>query len=177
MQDLWFKFMTLEFKIRDFIKPRKKIVDEIGLKKGFDVLDYGCGPGGYVPAVSSAIGPQGEVYALDAMPIAIKMVKKLAEDKKLSNVETVLSECSTGLPDGQIDVALLYDVFHDLENEKAVLSELYRVLTPDGTLSFSDHHLKDNEIRARIAGSGLFKLLKKNPLTYSFIKVPTAKYK
>jgi ubiquinone/menaquinone biosynthesis C-methylase UbiE len=138
------------------------------------VLDYGCGPGGYVSAVSTAVGPKGEVYALDAMPIAVKMVKKLADEKKLTNVETVLSECSTGLPDEQIDVVLLYDVFHDLENQNAVLSELYRVLKPEGTLSFSDHHLKDSEIEGKVTGSGLFKLLKKNPLTYSFVKVSTA---
>ena len=166
--------MAFEFKIRDFIKPRKKIVDEVGLKKGFDVLDYGCGPGGYISAVSEAVGPKGEVYALDAMPIAVKMVKKLADENELTNVETVLSECGTGLPDGQIDVVLLYDVFHDLENQKAVLSELYRVLKPDGTLSFSDHHLRDSEIEGKVTGSGLFKLLKKNPLTYSFVKVSTA---
>jgi ubiquinone/menaquinone biosynthesis C-methylase UbiE len=39
-----FKIMAFFFKIRDCIRPRQDIVKEIGLKEGFRVLDYGCGP-------------------------------------------------------------------------------------------------------------------------------------
>ena len=119
------------------------IVKEIGLKSGFKVLDFGCGPGGYVPSVSELIGETGRLYALDVMPVAIEMVKKLIANRKLTNVETILSDCKTGLPDGSLDVVLLYDVFHDLENQNSVLMELHRVLKTEGTLSFNDHHMDE----------------------------------
>ena len=162
--------MALEFKVRDFFKPRKDIINEVGLKKGFHVLDFGCGPGGYVLAISQAIGSTGKLYALDAMPIALAMVKKIAVTHKLENVKTVESECNAGIPDEELDVALLYDVFHDLANQNDVLAELHRVLKSNGFLSFSDHHLKENEIVSCVTSSGLFKLMKKNPHTYTFVK-------
>ena len=63
---------------------------------------------------------------------------------------------------------LLYDTFHDLSRPDDVLQELHRVLKSGGTLSFSDHHMKDQEILARVTKTGLFKLSKKGKKTYSF---------
>jgi ubiquinone/menaquinone biosynthesis C-methylase UbiE len=67
-------------------------------------------------------------------------------------------------------VVLLYDTFHDLTDPNKVLEELHRVLKPNGTLSFSDHHMKDNEIVIKITSRGLFKLSKKAERTYNFEK-------
>ena len=170
MSNIWFRLMALEFKIRDHRHPRQEIVSEVELKAGFQVLDYGCGPGGYVLAVSEAIGSSGKLYALDALPIAIDMVKKIVAKNELKNVKTILSDCATGLPDEGLDAVLLYDVFHDLDDQAAVLKEVYRVLKPNGQLSFSDHHMNENEITSKVAGTGLFKLQKKGKYTYSFTK-------
>ena len=174
MSNTWFRLMALEFKIRDYRHPRKEIVSEVGLKAGFHVLDYGCGPGGYVVPVSEAIGSSGKLYALDALPIAIEMVKKTVAKRGLKKVETLLSDCETGLPDKELDAVLLYDVFHDLEDQKAVLNELHRVLKPNGLLSFSDHHMKEKDIISKLTGSGQFQLQKKGKNTYTFIKQNTA---
>jgi ubiquinone/menaquinone biosynthesis C-methylase UbiE len=162
--------MAFGFKLRDFFKPRQNIVEEVGLNRGFQVLDYGCGPGGYVLAVSEAIGSSGKLYALDINPLAIEMVKKIIAKNKLENVETILSDCATGLADETLDAVLLYDVFHDLVDQNGVLKELCRVLKPDGVLSFSDHHLKESEITSKVTSTGLFKLQRKGKVTYTFIK-------
>jgi len=147
-----------------------EVVKEVEIKLGFKVLDYGCGPGGYIAPVSELIGQDGRLYALDVMPVALEMVKRLAAKKKLQNVETILSDCKTGLPDKSMDVVLLYDAFHDLKDQDSVLRELYRILKPEGILSFSDHHLNEAEITSKIASQGLFQLLKKGKHTYSFTK-------
>lgn len=170
MSNVGFRIMAFGFKIRDFLNPRQDIVQEVGLKPGFHVLDYGCGPGSYVLYVSEALGSSGKLYALDINPLALKMVEKIAEKKNLKNVATIQSDCNTGLPDGALDAVLLYDVFHDLADQNAVLTELHRVLKPNGVLSFSDHHLKENEILSKVTGTGLFKLQKKNKHTYTFSK-------
>ena len=120
MSNIWFRLMAAEFKIRDYLHPRQEIINEVGLKAGFQVLDYGCGPGGYVPPVSEAIGSSGTLYALDAMPIAIEMVSKIVAKNELKNVKTILSDCATGLQNEELDVVLLYDVFHDLSDQNAV---------------------------------------------------------
>ncbi|MBA7670939.1 hypothetical protein ES703_79088 [subsurface metagenome] len=53
MSDCHFKFMSFGYKFRDFFLSRKKILDEVGIKEGFHILDCGCGPGGYVAAASN----------------------------------------------------------------------------------------------------------------------------
>jgi ubiquinone/menaquinone biosynthesis C-methylase UbiE len=163
--------MALSFKVRDALKPRENIIREVELKNGFHVLDYGCGPGGYVIAVSKAIGSSGKLYALDINPAAIEMITGIVKKNGLTNVTTILSNCSTGLKDSELDAVLLYDVFHDLTDQNAVLTELHRILKPAGVLSFSDHHLKEAEITSKIAESGLFKLQKKGKYTYTFRKL------
>jgi ubiquinone/menaquinone biosynthesis C-methylase UbiE len=69
-----------------------------------------------------------------------------------------------------LNAVLLYDIFHDLEDQNGVLSEVYRVLKPNGILSFSDHRMERSEIISKVTISGLFKLQKENNSTYSFIK-------
>lgn len=107
---------------------------------------------------------------MDINPLAIQTVKKMAEKNRLTNVETILSSCKTGLPDDSIDVVLLYDTFHDITDPNGVLEELHRVLKPHGVLSFSDHHMKENDIVSEVTNRGLFKLLKKGVETHSFVK-------
>ena len=170
MSHLGFRTMAFTFKIRDFFRPRRDVVKEAGLREGFRVLDYGCGPGSYVKIVAGLVGNSGRVYALDINPLAVQMVKKMAAKYQLTNVETILSDCKTGLSDESIDVVLLYDTFHDLTNADGVLEELRRVLKPKGVLSFSDHHTKEDEIVSRVTDKGLFTLLRKGDKTHSFEK-------
>ena len=171
MSGIWFRLMALEFKIRDYRNPRANVLNEVGIKQGFQVLDFGCGPGGYVFPASKLVGEKGKVYALDVTPLAIEMVKGIVEKNGLKNVETILSDCATGLPNQSLDVVMLYDVLHDIEDKEAVLKELHRVLKQDGLLSFSDHHLKEQDIMSMVTDGKLFRFLKKGEYIYSFSKI------
>lgn len=168
--DFHFKLMAFTFKLRDFLLPRKNILEEAEIRPGFHVLDYGCGPGSYVSAASEMVGKSGKIYALDINPAAIKSVKSIISKRQLENVETILSDRITGLSDNTVDVILLYDIFHGLSEPDEVLKELHRVLKPDGILSFSDHHMKEKEIISRVTKKELFKLIGKGKRTYSFSK-------
>ena len=53
--------------------------------------------------------------------------------------------------------------------------ELYRVLKGDGTLSMSDHHMKEPDIMSQMTASGYFKLLNKGKKVYNFSKVTAGK--
>jgi ubiquinone/menaquinone biosynthesis C-methylase UbiE len=168
--DLHFAIMSLFLRIRDLFLPRKNIMQEVGIQPGFKVLDYGCGPGGYIISTADLVGHTGKIYALDVHPLAIRKVKKIARKKNLSNVETILSDCKTGLSNESIDIVLLYDTFHILSDPAGVLEELHRVLKPGGILSFSDHHMKEDDIQSRVTQKGLFRLSQKGRKTYNFSK-------
>jgi len=171
MSNFPFQFMSVGYKFRDFFLPRKNILKEVGIKPGFHVLDYGCGPGSYIVPLAELVGESGKVYALDIHPLAIQKVQDIVSKKQLTNVESILSDCQTGLPDNTLDTVLLYAAFHHLSDPEVVLKELYRVLKPDGILSFGDRHMKEKEIVAEVTNSRLFRLLRKGQRAYTFLKV------
>jgi ubiquinone/menaquinone biosynthesis C-methylase UbiE len=165
-----FKVMSFTYRLRDLFLPRMNNLKEAGIKPGLHVLDYGCGPGGYITAAAELVGKSGKIYALDIHPLAVQIVQNIASKRKLTNVETICSDCKTGLPDNSVDVVLLYDTFHSLTDPNGVLEELHRVLKPNGILSFSDHHMKENEIVSKVTNSGLFRLSTKGKRTFGFFK-------
>jgi len=171
MPNLHFRLMSFSFKLRDFFLPPKNILEEVGIRQGYYVLDYGCGPGSYSVVAAKFAGSEGKVYALDMHPLAVQRVKNIALKKRLTNIKPILSDCATGLGDSSVDVVLLYDTFHGLSEPDVVLQELHRVLKPDGVLSFSDHHMKKDEGISKLTSRGLFSLPAKGKRTYSFSKV------
>ena len=168
MSNLQFRGMAVLFYVRDRLRPREDILEEAGIERGFQVLDYGCGTGSYSNLAAKAVGDSGGIYSLDIHPLAIKMAEEKAAKNGHANIRTILSDCATGLPDNSIDVVLHYDIFHMLDNREDVLRELHRVLKPDGILSFSDHHMQEKSIVSGVAGGSLFELAVKGKRTYSF---------
>jgi ubiquinone/menaquinone biosynthesis C-methylase UbiE len=162
--------MTLMFKVRDLLQPRSDVLKEAGIGRGSVVLDFGCGPGGYIAPLAKMVGASGKIHALDVHPLAIREIKKIAKRKKFENIETIESDCRTGLPDSSVDMVLLYDVFHSLVRHDEVLRELHRVLKAEGTLSFSDHHMGEREVLTKVTAAGMFTFVKKGKKTYSFAK-------
>ena len=171
MRNLDFRFMSLSFIFRDIFLPRKNILAEIGIKPGFSILDYGCGSGSYTIPAAQLVGEAGKVYSLDIHPLAVQQAQKVVAKKRLTNIETILSDCATALPDESIDVVLLYDTLHNLSEPDKVLAELHRVVKATGILSVNDHHLKEQEIITKITGKGFFRLLRKGKRVYNFQKV------
>lgn len=170
MRKIDFTLMSLIFRVRDLVRPPAGALEEAGVGPGMRVLDYGCGPGSFSLAAASIVGEGGLVYALDELPIVVEKVEKKAAAVGFDNINTILSDCKTALDDECIDVALLYDAFHNLADPDCVLKELYRVLKPSSALSFSDHHLKDDEIVAAVTAGGLFSLEARGKRTFTFIK-------
>jgi ubiquinone/menaquinone biosynthesis C-methylase UbiE len=170
MPDFAFNLMSFFFRVRDLVSPRESVLEEAGIRPGFRVLDYGCGPGAYISDAANSVGQSGQVYALDLHPLAVRRVQRIARKRRLANVETIQSDCHTGLPDDSLDIVLLYDIFHMLSEPETVLTELHRVLVPGGTLSVLDPHISEDEIVSGITGRGLFRLAGKGEKTYRFAK-------
>ncbi len=170
MPTLMFRFMTLIFKVRDFLQPRKEILMDVGIKHGFHVLDFGCGPGAYTESVSKMVGNAGKFYALDLHPVAIQSIQNIIRKKNLTNVETILSDTQTGLPDESMDFVLLYDVFHMLQKPRETLAEFHRILKPGGQLSVLEPHMEEIETITGITEGKLFRLSREGRHTLQFVK-------
>ena len=166
-----FRFMAFFFKIRDIFNHPIEKIRKANIKQGDIVLDYGCGSGSYTIVAAEEVSSLGNVIAADIHPFALKMVNKKAEKKSYSNITTVQTDCDTGIAKESVDVVICFDVIHDIPHKYDILKEFHRVLKPNSTLSFDDHHLNENEIIEFITSEGLFKLSEKKGKQYNFIKV------
>ena len=172
MSNLGFKMMAnIGMPIRNLFMPPEKMLAEVEIKTGYHVLDFGCGPGIFTIMIAERIGQSGVVYALDIHPLAVRMVEQKARKKNLTNIKTILSSCSTPLPDNSLDLVIFFDVFHVLDNQEEVLIELHRMLKSESIMCFSDHHMKEAQILPRLTENGLFKLIGKGKMTYRFSKI------
>ena len=127
-------FLGLRDKFGIPFKPQEEI-RKLGLKEGQKILDYGCGIGSYTFPAANLVGEKGRVYALDKQPLAIKKIKEKAQKEVFYNIDTILSDGDTGLPDESVDVILLYGVLPEIKHKEPLLKELYRILKPNGYLS------------------------------------------
>ncbi len=165
-----FKLMTLTLWLRDIFFSPTKILRNAGLKSGDQVLDFGCGPGSFSLAAARIVGQSGKVYALDIHPLALQSVERKSTKDGLQNIETISSDGATGLPDQSVEFVILNDVLHEVDNPDAVLAELHRIMKPEGTLCFSDHHMREMDIMTRLTQKKLFRYSRKGYKAYLLSK-------
>lgn len=173
MPAVFFWGMAAMFKLRDWLKPRAVLLNEIPLKAGNIVLDYGCGPGSYIPGLAARVGQNGAVIAVDIHPLAIQQVETLAKRQGLRNVKPCLSDGVhlAGLADASVDAALLFDIFHMLGDQEGVLAELHRVLRPGGVLAVNDPHMDQDALSAQVTRGGAFTLTGRGVHSFTFAPV------
>ncbi len=172
LNNLLFRLMALHFRLRDRIRPPLNVLREVGLRPGMAVLDFGCGPGEFSLAAGRLVGPDGRVYALDICPLALESVRRAALKQGLGNIRTVPADALAELPEGVIDVVLLYDVLHDIREPASTLSGIYRILKSGGTLSVSDHHLRPQVLSDTVSAGGYFRPVRCGRWTFRFERTP-----
>ena len=142
-----FKTMTIIMCIRKRFRNIEEEVYLCGIKAGDHVLDFGCGLGFNTIPAAQKVGDSGKVFALDINPQAIKIINKKIAQFNLKNVEPILSDCKTNLPDENIDIVYLHNTLPLLKDKKGVLNEIFRVLKIKGKLSYMSRkiaHLAGN---------------------------------
>jgi ubiquinone/menaquinone biosynthesis C-methylase UbiE len=133
----------------------REVLERVGIDRGCTVLDFGCGSGVYSIPAARLVGDGGKVYSLDKDAAELGKVKRTARAQGLQNIETILSsEFETGLEDGCVDVVLLHDVLHMIDERKALLETVSRVLCPEGRVSIYPMHVDRGELLEQMRSSG-----------------------
>jgi arsenite methyltransferase len=103
------------------------------LPPGATVLDLGCGAGMDSFVAAWRVGPAGRVIGVDfsdAMVARARAAKKLANLPRLDFQQGDAERLS--LPDEAVDVVLVNGIFNLNPKRKKILSEILRVLRPQG---------------------------------------------
>jgi len=143
--------------IERWLKEEGKVfLEDIGIKKGQSILDFGCGVGHYTIPAAKLVGKDGKVYALDKDREVLNQLTQTAESESLKNI-VVIDDQSEGskinLEGESIDVMLLYDVLHymELEEREKVYKYAYRILKNSAILSVYPKHRKSDEPSGNLA--------------------------
>ena len=126
-----------------------KVLERIGIRRGQIVLDFGCGSGTYTIPAAKIVGEQGRVYALDKDKEDLDELMQKAESAGLRNIDRMDTAGSTqiALANDSVDVVLLFDILHcyyfsSWHERQKLLTEIYRILKPNGLLSVYPKHME-----------------------------------
>jgi len=123
------------------------LLRELGLKPGMAVADIGAGTGYYARRMAPLVGAGGVVYATDVQPEMMKMLEDGAKKAGLTNIKPILGGLkSVNLPDASIDLAIMVDVYHELEFPFEVIDSLVRALKPGGRIAYVEYRLEDQRV-------------------------------
>lgn len=119
---------------RETLPPKETLI-KMGLKKGMDVADIGCGIGYLSFPCLDIIGENGKVYALDTEQIMLDYMNDIIKEKKHTNIELIkTNEYDLVLENDLVDIAILASVLHEIEDKKKFLNEIARILKDKGKL-------------------------------------------
>lgn len=124
-----------------------KFLKKIGIREGQRILDFGTGVGHYTIPAARIVGKRGKVYAIDKDKDSLDELREKAIKQGLKNIILIKTNGSLEIDLGEdsIDVALVYDVLHYMDNEderRELHEETHRVLRDDGLFSLYPKHNK-----------------------------------
>jgi len=142
LADSWDKRFQTEA-LSTFIE---QLVPTFGLLPGQKILDVGTGTGILMPFLLKAVGPTGQVSAIDYAEKMVKICKSKYDH--LPNVTVTLQQVETlDFPSQTFDAVTCFGLFPHIENKEEALRQMNLVLKTNGKLIIA-HALSSTEIKA-----------------------------
>lgn len=136
----------LERDNRDEEEGTSMAVEKMPLNSSSIVADIGAGSGYYSFRISERV-TRGKVYALEIQEGMLELLR--ARKKMLKDNRVEVKACtpqSLQLPSSSIDLALMVDVYHELEFPREMLHSVYQSLKDNGKLLLIEFRGEDPEV-------------------------------
>ena len=124
-----------------FMNP-DEIVEELKIKSGMIVADFGCGAGYFTIPIAKAIKNSGKIYAVDVLNDTLESVLSKAKLYDLLNIETVRANIETvggsKIKSTSVNLVILANILFQCNDYDSVLTEAKRILKNDGSIVIID---------------------------------------
>jgi predicted methyltransferase len=130
--------LTLVEHERDSWQRAPEITGQLNLRNGSRVVDVGSGAGYFTLKLSDAVGPTGNVQAVDILRLPLAFLWIRAHRSRFHNVEVVLGEPDDPHISGPVDAVLIANTYHELARPDVILAHLRNALTDGGRLVIAD---------------------------------------
>jgi ubiquinone/menaquinone biosynthesis C-methylase UbiE len=108
----------------------------LNLGSGQRVLDVGCGSGVDLNALSEAVGSDGHVIGIDHSSDRVRDARAAMKASGRSNVTVLHANVEhLTVPSGEFDRVRADRVIQHINDHRTALTEMWRVLVPEGILS------------------------------------------
>jgi ubiquinone/menaquinone biosynthesis C-methylase UbiE len=135
---------------RETEEAPSRAIRALKIEPGQVIADIGAGSGYYSLLLSKAVGPRGRVYATDIQPEMLAILERKLKAQAIDNVQLVLgTETETGLADASVDLAIMVDVYHELQQPEAFIQAVKRALKPGGRLVLIEFRKEDPNVPIR----------------------------
>ena len=116
-------------------------VDLLDLKKDMIVADFGAGTGYFTSKLARKCSI---VYAVDIQQEMLDLNAKQMRNKNINNVKFILGFTDrTGLPKNSLDLVILVDVYHELENPLEIMNDIKSSLNQTGKVALIEYRKED----------------------------------
>jgi len=123
------------------------LLRELALAPGMQVADVGAGTGYHARRMARLVAPGGSVHAVDVQPRMLQQLQERARREGLDNIQPVLGAAAdTRLASSSIDLALLVDVYHELEYPVEAMASVVRALRPGGRVVLVEYRAEDPKV-------------------------------
>jgi precorrin-6B methylase 2 len=159
----------LEREARDKEERTDLLINSLNLQKGMTIADVGAGTGYLSKRMAEKVGKDGIVYAADVQPEMVGKIKSLA--KKYTNIQPVLSQTNNvNLPANSINMAIMVDVYHELEYPYEVVESILKALKSNAQLILVEYRAEDDNVPIKqthkMSESQIIKELTVHPLKW-----------
>ncbi len=172
---------------RDAWQKPAELVAALQLAPGSTVADVGAGTGYFNPHLSRAVGVDGRVIAVDIEQSLVDWMNERARKEETANVEARLGRPdSPGLQAGEVDVVMLVDTYHHINERVIWFSRLKESVKPGGRLVIVDfrpgdipvgppesHRIPQEKVVAELVEAGWIVGENLDLLPYQFVQTMT----
>ena len=143
-------------------------VDALMLKKDDVVADIGAGLG-YISFQLARWVREGRVVAVDVQPEMLELLEAERDKYRVDNIETVLStETDPNLPAESIDMAVMFDAYHEFAYPEEMMAGIVKALRPGGQVVLAEyraenplvlikkhHKMTQKQVKKELSAAGL----------------------
>jgi ubiquinone/menaquinone biosynthesis C-methylase UbiE len=124
-------------------------IDTIKVPPTAVIADIGAGTGYYTFKLAPKV-PKGKVYAVEIQDEMISILNERKKKLAVANVEVIKGGItSPNLPDNTVDLAIMVDVYHELEYPVEMLESIKKSLKKDGQLLLIEYKGEDPAVAIR----------------------------
>lgn len=127
------------------------LLKALKLQPGQVVCDMGCGNGYYTLPMAKLVGKKGRVLAVDIQPEMLHLLDLRAKESQVFNIKPIQSTVvDPKLPEGEVDLILLVDVYHEFSHPEPMLAAMRKALKPTGRIALVEFRLEDPDVPIKL---------------------------